>query len=286
MRSLLYIIGGLGSLMLLGAIFLIIDQTVTDDHRESVRASVNGTIEDIEDGKGRSTRGLRGLIAGYKALDNGIFRDAPVGIRAALPDAPEGWEKHAYDVAHGEALTGATALRSLHSGISTEDILYDFRETAAQREMGAAATFMSPSGPILIRLGSSHKRYQMVEKAEIRHRDRYLKPARYENGSKLFATLDGLAVHEAPAITQTRKSSGGYTSDPVDYRRFTFGVGRVIDGEILTRATDEDVLALLAGIDIATLQASLPRPSHGYTPGTGLVPMRVNIEASLAPDKG
>lgn len=281
MRSILFIIGGLGAIMTLGAIFLVIDQVVTDEHRASVQASVNNTIEDIEDSQGRHSRGLRGLIASYKALDEGIFSEKPVGIATALPPAPEGWQKLNYDTAHGEALTGGVAKRSLTTGITTDGVLYDFKETAKQREMGVVATYVTASGPILIRLSSSRKNYQIVNKGEARVRDRYMGLARVDAGSKLYATLDGMAIHEAPAINQTRRSSGGFDSTPVDYRRFTFGIGRVIRGEILTRAADEDILALLAGIDIAGLQASLPRPTKGYTAGTGLVPVTPVTEARL-----
>ena len=280
MRGILYLIGGLGTVMALGAAFLIIDQLITDDHRSSVRASVNDTIDDIEDSEGRRSRGLRGLISSYKALDNGIFRDTPVGIAAALPPAPEGWQKLEYTEAHCEAFTGTKARRALIVGVNTEDHLSKFRDTSKQRKMGEAITYVSPSGPILIRLSSSLKKYRIVEGTNLRQRDRYLRAAKVEDGSKLFATLDGLAIHETPALNKKLRKDGGYDTTPVDYRRFTFGVGRVIEGQIMTRTSDEDILTLLAGLNIAALQASLPTPSRGYTAGTGLVPEGVQ-EAAL-----
>lgn len=280
MRGVLYVVGGLGCLMVLGASFLIIDHLITDDHRASVQASVASTVEDIENSNSRKTRGVRGLISSVKALDNGIFRDKPVGIAMALPEAPEGWEKLKYQEQHGTAITGKTAKRSLITGVTTAGMLHTFRETAKQREMGIAATYISPSGPIMIRLTSSHRKYEVVQEGKPRAVARALAPMSHETDSTLFARLDGLAVHEARPVDRQRKSMNEIAKDPaqdpyvltpVDYRRFTFGLGRVIAGEIVTKARAEDVMTLLGSVDIAVLQASLPRPTDDYIAGTGLV---------------
>ncbi|MCV6591726.1 MAG: hypothetical protein OIF48_02145 [Silicimonas sp.] len=88
-------------------------------------------------------------------------------------------------------------------------------------------------------------------------------------GGDVFARLDGVPVVLRPQINET-VMTGKIT--PVAYRYFTLSLDGQVSIGLLTNADDAAVLALLSGMDMAGLQASLPVESRGFAAGTGIVP--------------
>lgn len=264
MRYVLFTIGALGFALIMGAVFLTIDHMVTDDHRAVVQDKITSATESIEDSKGRKTRGLRGALASAKALSNGIFRSAPISLDLMLPPPPQGWTRVDYQPAHGEQLTGIKAVRSLLSLGSTQDSLYVFEKAAKRRNMGAVATYQNGDFLILMRMETEMSRFRTLENGPSNRRDRLLSPARTSGTS--YGTRSGIRINLEPQFSTTNNPDGTSTTVAVDHRRFTFGIGRIVEAEILTNAPDDVMIAFFRSFDVSAFQSILPRPTDDYDP--------------------
>lgn len=88
-----------------------------------------------------------------------------------------------------------------------------------------------------------------------------------DHGAGVLGSIDGIpVVQEAQFV---RQLSGH--RHPVAFRHFSFQFGRIVEGEILTNASDADIARILSGLDIAAFQAALPHATQKYVAGAGFV---------------
>lgn len=254
----------LGVLMLVGAVMMAIDMSVTDDDRAAVRDSVGGYIDEQaqkyedKDYNSRNERRWSSAMSAVHALKNGIFRQHTLDLPAALPDAPQGWERMEYITAHGEKITGATLQRTLLATTTTNGILLDFEKSADGKGLKARATYRNGPSLVAVRMVGDMKAIRAAENGR-------LTPAAMPSAP--FAKLNGLPVILHRQVS-THVNSG--KTSPVDYRRFAINLDGMVEIEVLTNASDADVLAVLSGIDMQAIQAGLPATTVGYVEGAAL----------------
>lgn len=78
-------------------------------------------------------------------------------------------------------------------------------------------------------------------------------------------SVDGMPIGVLPQFTKI-----GDRRYPTGYRRFVFSMGRLVEGEVIARASDADLVALLGRIDVAAVQAALDAPTERFVMGKGV----------------
>ncbi|MEM9970204.1 MAG: hypothetical protein AAF762_03780 [Pseudomonadota bacterium] len=257
-----------GCILVFGAFVIAVDQFATPERKEAfaeTTESIGDALAEAPEERTtrRSRRSVSGLFDGAKALANGIFRSAPVVMAEVMPEAPEGWTARDFVETDFALATGET-----EEAISASDIRHDrfwFNKAARGKSLSAATTYIRGDRVMVMRLFSELDRFRKADAGKPEEKAKMFAIPGAPRGSYVFATLDGLEVHQHPQFRQ--QSNGRF---PVTYRRFTFGIGHVVEGEIFATASDEDVLALLSGIDVAAVQVELDRATDGYEAGAGV----------------
>ena len=256
------IVAGLGFVLILTFAILLIDEMGTEERRAAVDAQLDAMAED-PDGEGGL---IRSAAFFFQRMKDSVFYTAPITLDDGLPPPPEGWRRVAYSTALGEAIMGEPfdpdPPSTLTRGISkTQEIYRDFSRRTATRNMGAAAVYVRGERMVALSLESSLEVFRSVgEDASV------MLPPEVSLERPLLARIDGHSVVQAAQYSTDPDGA----PVPVAYRRFTFDLGRIVHGEILTNGADADIMAVLSVLDIGFFQAALPQPTQDYAPGEGL----------------
>ena len=92
-----------------------------------------------------------------------------------------------------------------------------------------------------------------------------------------FLSVSGLPVLEHPQVSVDPLSD---TETPVDYRHFAIDIDAQVDIKLIARASDEDVQAILAALDMATTAGDLPAVPAAFDITAGLT-----IPEPVAPEE-
>lgn len=259
MRRIAVFIAALGIVMVMGAVFVAIDGFATDDRKEAFSGAVD-QMADGQDGQPGRRSALGGLAKAAKSLDAGVFFSAPVELADALPAPPEGWERRAYDGSVALAVTGEELIG--FNWTKSQDMLARFAE-AAEGKGGAAAVYAWEDRLIAIRLGAELDDFRRVANGSEAEVTALLSAPPLPAEATVLGTMDGIEIIEGEAYSEG--------APPETYRRFTFSLGTIVGGEVITTAADADLVAVLSGLNVALIEAALPRPTQNYAPGSGFV---------------
>ncbi|MEM8978779.1 MAG: hypothetical protein AAGD04_04805 [Pseudomonadota bacterium] len=282
MRALALSIAGLGGLLVLVAGFMAFERYADNGGRALVQQEITQTVDaltDADQGTSRRKRGLAGLAKTARDLSSGVFRTSPIALKTAMPPAPEGWEKTAFDLAQTEWLTSFDYEPSpLYEG-ELHAMISDFVKTDKRKSLGAVATYTKGVRMVQMRAYAELDSFRTLATGSALERKALL--AENPGGPKLvLATLDGHPLRLHP---QKMRLTSSFEEEPVDFRRLSLTVGHVYEFEIITNASDADIATVVQGLDIAALQDVLPEPTLGYRLGTGFA---YKLGGTPGPDAG
>ena len=259
-RKLLTIVGAFGFVLLIAAAFLATDHLVTDAHRAGFKKGMDETFTSLEEveGHGRAFRGIRGLGGLGKALSSNILDFETAEL---LPPAPEGWQARAYVPEHAYHIFGDISAAPDVAKLKLKWIQRRFEDDANRRKYGTAATYDHDGYLVILRLDGKIKGFRAM--GGDGNQSKFLKASRFDLGNETLMTVDGIAINvSAPE---------DYHGHVPNFRLFSFGIGHLVQGEILTNAPDAHVADLMKGMQIAALQSLLPRATKDYRAGEGFV---------------
>lgn len=193
-----------------------------------------------------------------------VLRD--MSISKALPPAPAGWTRAAYEIAHGEAITGVTFEPSATVKDTEQSIQDAFRLVQREKHLGAVASYINETQIVALKI----RQVEMPETTTL------------EGGLALRISAVGDAL-EAPEnqwgiiggtqyLLKPQLSKNDLSQDerPVSYRRIEGNFGALFDIFVFTNADDAAVNAVLEGIDYALLEdyvhATLMAQQHANPP--------------------
>lgn len=265
MRFVLKLLLGTGFLLVIGAAMLAIDAFATDERR----ASVNSTIEELAEANAEKPRHARrrDLIGGfarmYNDLGSGAFYSAPIDMARHAPAAPDGWVVRRYDKRDVEIVLGGSdfALGSMERKIALR-----FDHASTLTNVSEVLTFAKDDRLVALRMQTDTDSYRTLQKGTATEVENMLVARDVENRSVL-ATVHGLPLVQEAQFT----IDGAGRRTPVSYRRFSLDVGRAVAVEVITNAADADIVAVLSGLDIPGLQATLPKSTDDYVEAEGLI---------------
>lgn len=267
MRILLKSVLLLGCIMLFGAFMLAVDQFATPERKEAFNGATgqlaDAMAETPEESTGRN-RG-KGLWKSIQALANGVFRSSPVELAQIMPPAPEGWERRDYAPADGLRLIGAATDGTARVEGWERRILSGFREASEGRALGSAVVYQSGERIVAIRMQGELDNFRKADAGTAAEKAKMLAMPRPPDGAMLYMTVDGLPIGVLPQFTQVKDRRY-----PTEYRRFVFAMGRLVEGEVIARASDADLVAILGRIDFAAFQVALDEPTERFVMGKGL----------------
>lgn len=192
------------------------------------------------------------LTAGIAPL---LDRTPPVTIANHLPVAPQGWDRRPLTQGDAEAVTGLPYDKDNAAPDLTQDIVkrlllprYDDRRIVegyvSADAVVAVRVEVTPPGK---QFSPSAK---LKRRAEAKLRDSLISAAVFaENGALRFHAMQQVTIDPATGATT-----------PVEYRRFWAGVDGRLEVEVVTNASDEAVLPILLGLNVAGLMAMTEAP--------------------------
>jgi len=173
-----------------------------------------------------------------------------MNIANALPPAPEGWTRTAYEVTHGEAITGAIFEPSMVVKDTEKSIQDAFRLVQRKPRSGAVASYINGAQVVSLK----------ITKLEAPD------PTRLEGALaiRMNAVVDGTtpsnpawATVSGTQYEQLPQRSLHYISReerPVEYRRFEGNFGALFEIFAFTNADDAAVKAVLEGVNYTLLE--------------------------------
>lgn len=193
---------------------------------------------------------IRNRVAAFQK-DRGVkaaVRD--MNIADALPDAPQGWTRVEYQIAHGEAITGVTFEPSAIAKDTEKSIQDAFRFVQRKQRGGAAASYLNGDQIVALKI----KKLDIPDGTSLEG----------ALAIRMDAVADGLAptTQDWGTVSGTQykllpqKSRNYFSSKerPVTYRRVEGNFGALFDVFVFTNANDDAVKAVLEGVDYALLE--------------------------------
>lgn len=206
----------------------------------------------------RGERRWRGFVNSIADLNNGVLRGASVDFAAVLPPAPPGWTRAAYTTVDGAAITGETYVRTPLATTSANRTLGDFEDARTSQGLQMAVTYRSGDSMIALRAAQN---LDAIRRAQ----ETGTAPDRSRPTRGVVGTIDGLVVTEAPRIIQNHMNAA--ETRPAPFGQYRLALGGMVEVDLLTNGTTEDVMTLLSGLDLAAIQDALPVPIPGYVRG-------------------
>ncbi len=268
MRIFLKTLLALGAIMMMGAFFLVVDQFATDERKEAFNTQVDSMTDAMAETPERAPNCRRrcgGFWHSIQPLANGVFRSSPVAMADIMPPAPVGWERREYTPADRDALVSDPSQRSFLSSNAGNRMLRAFEKAAAGKSMSSAMTYQSCERVVMIRLQSKLDNFRKADAGTNAEKRKMLSMKRFPANARLFMTVDG---HPIGVLPQFLTIQNGYV--PTEYRRFAFSMGRIVQGEVIARASDADLVDILGKIDFAGVQAVLDEPTDRFVLGKGV----------------
>ncbi|MEM9852372.1 MAG: hypothetical protein AAF761_10300, partial [Pseudomonadota bacterium] len=159
----------LGIVLLMGAVFLSIDQAVTDEDRTAFQAGVDTQAAQYDDARGVARRiDFVGKTAHFfVTMRDGLFKSSGLNVKTNLPSAPQGWIKADFAVADMEAMTGATYVKGV--AMNGQGALFDrFLDASYGRKLGAAASYTDGTTLVLVQITASMAKIREAEEGRVR----------------------------------------------------------------------------------------------------------------------
>jgi hypothetical protein len=260
MRKLALYVMIFGIVVVMSTAFVAIDGYFTEDRKAEITQSFDDYAQSqVErERRGRKDR-VQDLFKGVQSVRDGILKSAPIDLETQTPQALEGWVTLDYEPAHLIALLGHPKLDPEIKLTGRRPIFKTYSNAAVLTKLGAVRTYKAADRMAVFAMEGDLKQIKRGEKNEARPM------APIQN---VYARLDGVAIEELRPFYKDIRNGYYY---PTDYRRFRIRLDRFVTINMITDAADLDVLELFAQLDMAALQASMPYPTTGYTPGTGLI---------------
>ena len=193
---------------------------------------------------------IRNRVAAYQK-DRAVkaaVRD--MNIADALPDAPQGWTRAEYQIAHGEAITGVTFEPSAIAKDTEKSIQDRFRFVQRKKRLGAAASYLNGDQIVALKIrkrdipdGTSLEGALAIRMGAVA--DTFPPTARD------WGTVSGTQYKLLP---QKSRNFFNNQERPVTYRRVEGNFGALFDVFVFTNANDDAVKAVLEGVDYALLE--------------------------------
>jgi hypothetical protein len=202
-------------------------------------------VEDVPNKRLR--RFLEAYVGTSSALSNGILRDFADDLEPVLPAAPEGWTRSDWTIAAGEALTGETYKKTMLFVSTTNSILKDFEKTADDG-FGAVAVYDTGNGLVALRIQGDRGALREAENGKVQSK----RPT-----TDIVLSIDGVPVVRKPKFSNAAKTG---KDQPMRFDWFRMHFGGVFGVEVISTAAEADALALMDLLDVAGLEASIPRP--------------------------
>lgn len=196
---------------------------------------------------------------------------------------PAGWDSASYQMADGEAITGATFDPAPVAATTTNDILFAFESARLGNNDGVATTFRSGDEMIALRMQTVTfvpRRTSFAERLGYSAAEAEEAPA-----LEVFGSLEAV-----PVFLHPRQSSidGTDVPVPVNYRYLTATVGDpavadTVDIAIVTNSSDAALAGLLGGLDLVAVNDRLAQPSADVLAGLGFVPRKTGPLSDVPP---
>ncbi len=195
-------------------------------------------------------------VAGLTARVMPLFDSAPpVSIADHLAPAPQGWDRHPLVQPDAEAITGLAYDKDAENPDLTHDVVkrlllgrYDERRISESYVSGA--TVVAVRVEVIAANRQPSPSAKLKRRAEAKLRDSLLLSAPYlEVGALTFYPLKQVTLDKATGATT-----------PVEYRRFWAAANDRLEVEIMTNASDEQLLPILLGMDTQALIAMTEAP--------------------------
>ena len=173
-----------------------------------------------------------------------------MSIAKALPEAPEGWTRAKYEVAHGEAITGVTFEPSAIVKDTEKSIQDAFRLVQRKKRLGAVASYINGDQIVALKI----KRRKAPD------------PTSLEGALaiRMNSVVDGITppnpgwatIGDTQFELLPQLSLNYFSRDetPVSYRRMEGNFGALFDIFVFTNADDAAVSAVLGQVDYALLE--------------------------------
>ena len=250
----------LGIVLVMGAVFLSIDQAVTDEDRAPFQAEIDAQAAEYDVASGfNRRRDLVGKTADlFVTMRDGMFKSSGLKVRNNLPAAPQGWSKAAFEVSHLEQVARAPYVKGV--AMNGQESLFDrFVDASYGRRLGAAATYSNGDALVIVQITGSMSNIRDAEEGRVRRAG----PVR-----NAIALIDNVPVQ---LEKQSYRDPFKDRDIPVDYQRVTMNLDGLVHIEAVTNGSKADLLAVLEGLDVVGLQSGLPVALSQYRQGSGFV---------------
>lgn len=199
-------------------------------------------------------------VAGLTARIAPMFdRTPPISVADHLAPAPAGWDRHPLIQADAEAITGLPYDKDNATPDLTQDVVkrlllarYDDRRISESYVLGGTVVAVRVEVTSATRQPSQSAK--LKRRAEAKLRDSLMLSAPYlESGGLTFHALKPVTIDKATGV-----------ATPVEYRRFWAGANGRLEVEIVTNASDEQLLPILLGMDaraLIAMTADAPPPA-------------------------
>ena len=247
-------VGGLA--LFVGAGFMLIDRSVSEDARQSLHAGIEERLDRIEDNEGRSRmarHAARAVEAG-RALGRDVFFEPDILLSAVMPDEVQGWTRRDWQAGDDKRITGHERVASALTRNATQSVLGRFQDATQGGKQAQSRAFETPEGLVAIRLGLDLKQARRTEKADGAVMADILKPAARDRDGRPVATLAGFPLRETPRKSETPNGQ----IHEAHYLHLRLNVGKLMAVEVISNAPRDQVMALVQALEMKTVRAALP----------------------------
>ncbi len=170
-------------------------------------------------------------------------------LKVAMPQGAPGWNVEPYQAVHGATIMNKTYNPSPASSDTEASIQNRFRVISPQEKDAASATYIR--GAEIVSLLMQIEDAPDPGTLEGQVAENLSAVADTSDESQTFAVIDGVEIRQLPQVSRHYIKS---EDTPVNYRRFTAGVGQQITIFAVTNASDPAVQEVLSGIDMTALK--------------------------------
>lgn len=177
-----------------------------------------------------------------------------------LPSAPDGWERRAYENADGTLATGRELLPTMLAIDDTNSLL-QILQLPRVSSKHIVETYISGNSVIIVtlRFKSDRKPFGLKNRmaAEISETLANISAFGENDTPPPFALIKGVVVRQQRQVSKDEQTQ---IETKVDYREFYASVGTQFRVDVVTNATDAQVMTVLAGIDVLAMNKLLKNP--------------------------
>ena len=206
---------------------------------------------------------IRARFAAYQEKRAVAAAVRDMSIALALPAAPEGWERAKYEVAHGEAITGATFEPSAIVKDTEKSIQDEFRLVQRKKRLGAAASYIKGDQIVALRI----RKRETLDAASLAGGLAIRMNETAEGITQPNPVWHSVGATQFELLPQQSEHYFSGENTPVSYRRMEGNFGTLFDIFVFTNADDAAVRAVLEQVDYALLEDYVYATLKAQDPG-------------------